>query len=334
MLNLPAGRDLVERLGLRMPHRRAPSGSPRIAVLGNCQASAIGRAMRLLCPGAEVRFVSAGTLGRNRLRPDQLVMDLSGFDVVFAQRITSRHLGPEHYAALAERGKGFRPVPAFVFAAFHPDLVYVGGPGTRNPAFVDSPVGHYHSALALYGYLAGLTADETIRLFRREVYEHLGYLDLWGYAQETLVALGRDAGMDLEGAVVRWARRGCFMHSVNHPKMFVLVDIAKMLLEAAGLPFRDDDLESLLIDDLSLKGMWPVYDPVARHYGVPGSMMFQAQALDSRSRKPGQVFTLADFVAGSFERYRALPRSALASDRVETWLTSDQLGAAFRSWAA
>lgn len=333
MLTLPAGRRLVERAWERIAPGRPERGSPRIALIGNCQAAAIGRAIRLLRPGAEIRYLSAGTLGRRRIRPDQLVMDLAGYDYVFAQRINSGHVGPEHYAALAERGQSFRPVPAMVFAAFHPDLVYVGGPGTAHPVYVDSPVGHYHSALALYGYLAGFTPPETLRLFRRDVFAFLGYLDLWRYAQDTLLELGREAGIDLAGDLVRWARRGCFMHSVNHPKMFVLADIARVLLRDAQIDFADYELDSFLVDDLSLKGMWPVYEAVGRHYGVPGSEMFLAQRLDRRSAAPARVYSLPDFLAASFALYRTLPRQALTSDRVETWLASDQLRALFRDWA-
>jgi hypothetical protein len=257
---------------------------------------------------------------------------MAGFDHVFAQRIRSGHLGPEHYAALAEDRARFRAVPAIVFAAFHPDLVYVGGPGTAHPAFLDSPVGHYHSAIALYAYLAGLSVEGALRLFSRETFAYLGYLDLWRYSQETLLQIGREAGMDLAPHLLLWARRGCFMHSVNHPKMPVAADLARILLESAGIPFTDYDLDGFLIDDLGLKGMWPVYEPIAQHYGVTGSSMFQPQAT-RRQRMPERVLTLPDFVAESFAIYARTDRGALVSDRVQSWLATEPVNVVLRALA-
>ena len=290
----------------------------------------MARVMRLRRPDATVDYLSAGTLGRRRRSLAAFSDAFTSYDHVFAQPIAWRHVGAEHLAALAERHPGHVKAPNIVFSAFHPDLVYVGGPGAP---FVESPVGHYNSALALYGYLAGLSVEQTLRLFDGRLYERLGYLDLWDYASDTLLTLGREAGLDLAGPLARWTRRGLFMHSTNHPRLFVLVDLAGLLLERAGLAFTSFDLDSYLVDDLALQGMWPVYEPVARRYGVPGASVFQAQQRGREPRKPAVVYGLTAFVEGSYARYAAIPRGRLVSDRVESWLASDPVRALFRDQA-
>ena len=49
-----------------------------------------------------------------------------------------------------------------------------------------------------------------------EVYRAIGYFGLWDASVETLRAAGRDVNYDFDAHIVRWSRRGCFMHCDNH----------------------------------------------------------------------------------------------------------------------
>ncbi|MDB5511090.1 MAG: protein of unassigned function [Enterovirga sp.] len=293
-------------------------GSPRIAVVGNCQGAAITTAMRLLLPEAEIAYHSVHAVARRFPRMSDLVRAVSGCDVVFAGHFTAPFRDGGDFETLRAETR-LVPIPVVVFSAFHPDAVYVGDMAD-NTRLVRTPVGYYNSALALFGFLKGLTPTETLRLFDFETYRYLGYMDAWRDAQATLLQLGRDAGYDLETDFLRWSRRGVFMHVINHPRMFVTNDLARGLLRKAGIPFADCDLDSFASDEIAALGAWPVYPPIAEQYGVPGSEVFLRPAA---RRRPPATIGLTDFVHQSFAAYRAADPALLRNDRVAHWLAAD-----------
>ncbi len=76
------------------------------------------------------------------------------------------------------------------------------------------PVGPYHSALAVFAFRKGLTLTEANALFNRNVFEALGYFDIWNdAAREFLETARQKFGMDLSAELMSWARRGVFMYS-------------------------------------------------------------------------------------------------------------------------
>ncbi len=312
-------------------HPASARPARRIAVVGNCQARAAAHAMRLLDPEAEVRFLSAFGIARRFPRLADLTAALSGFDAVFAGRFAAPFRDAGTFDSL-KSGSGAIEIPVIVFPAFHPDLVYVqdlaDGTGQR---FVQSGVGDYHSALVLFAYLEGLSPEGARRLFDPEIYRRLGYLDLWAGAAEAVIETGRLAGHDLSADLLRWSRRGTFMHATNHPKMFVAADIARSLLRRAGIEPRDCDVDHYLPDEFIPQGTWPVYPEIAACYGVAGSELFLTQA--TRTHAPLRTMTLDSFIAASFAAYRCHARADFACPRVTAWRTNPAVWATLRARA-
>ncbi len=312
--------------------QRVRAGGPRLLLIGNCQASAIASAVRLLRPDADVMFVSAFGIARSHPRMEDLVRVGAGFDVVFATAFEAPFQDGGTFETL-RAGVNLVPIPTVVFSAFHPDAIYVGDRigGGASQDIVYGPMGGYHSALALHGYLEGFTVEETERLFGRETFSRLGYLDVWPDAEAALLRLGRDAGYPLDGDIVRWSRRGSFMHGINHPKMFVANDLARGLLAKAGLVHEVCDLDSYVADPFIAAGTWPIYPDVAAYYGIAGSSLF----LKAPSRKTGptRTMTLRGFLAASFASYARRPRARLVSPRIETWRETDSIRADLRTLA-
>lgn len=91
-----------------------------------------------------------------------------------------------------------------------------------------TPVGDYRSALAFLCYSVGLNAAQTVARFNERVFARLGYFanSLWTISERNLLDSGRNTGLPVERYFRSWVRRGCFMYSVNHPKLFVLADLA------------------------------------------------------------------------------------------------------------
>lgn len=312
--------------------RRGRPQGPRLLLVGNCQASAIACAMRLLRPDAEVAFVSAFGIARTHPRMEDLVRAGAACDAVFATAFEAPFRDGGTFETL-RAGVNLVPIPTIVFSAFHPDAIYVGDHigGGAGRDIVYGPMGGYHSALALHGYLEGFTIEETRRLFGRETFSRLGYLDVWPDAEAALLRLGRDAGYPLDDDLVRWARRGSFMHGINHPKMFVANDLARGLLAKAGLAHEECDLDSYVADPFIAAGTWPVYPDIAAYYGIPGSSLFLKAP--SRRTGPTRTMDLGAFLEASFASYARRPRARLVSPRTETWRDTDAIRADLRRLA-
>lgn len=306
----------------RARHRLAqfgkkPTGSPRILVVGVCQAGSIAKAMRFLLPDARVDFVSAFTAARRFPRLADLIAHADGYDVVFSSIYLPRFKDGGMIETLRAHPK-VRLIPTIVFAAYHPDLVHVGVQDAATlGGLISGPMGHSHSAITLYAYRAGYTPEQALRLFSDPVFERLGYFDLWADSVAYLRGLGAQADYDLDTHLTRWARRGCFMHSINHTKLHVATDLARGLLAKAGIPYGDCDLDAFLPDDLGGLGSWPVYPEIAAHYGVPGSALFFKA--ESRRSGPARTMTRAAFVAAAYASYDTRSRGDLVCQRVQGW---------------
>lgn len=206
--------------------------------------------------------------------------------------------------------------PSLAFSAYHPDLILISDP-TRGNQLVNCATGSYHSALALFAYRAGWPAEAALRLYRREVFAALGYFQVWRGAAEALLDQGRQFGLDLSADFLRWANRGCFMYSINHPKPHVLYDIARKLLRGVGLTSEPIDFDTYAVDDIVRGYVFPVYPEIAEFYGVSGSYIF----------KPSQ-YKLSKSL-GNSTTCPAMSATAIASTRSTGWASSST--SAFRA---
>ncbi|WP_395666500.1 GSCFA domain-containing protein [Methylocella sp.] len=257
----------------------------KIVVGGNCQAvHGLGPSVRAMVPEAEVTVLHvAGRL------PDPF----PEADVIFLQT----------YLLQQPQPKGvIHPAPGFYYPGFHPDLIYCGVDG-RN---LQSPLDDYNSALAIYGWLRGLSVKDTARLFCEPVFERLGYFDYCAIGDRALVEEGERARMDLSPLLARWKTQGCFAYSVNHPKLFVCADVAARLLAQAGVPISAPDAAKGLHDGFGDGSVWPLYPEIGARMGLPGDYTFKCAR---------GVFDLESFIARSFEMYAATPREKIQPTR-------------------
>lgn len=225
-------------------------------------------------------------------------------------------LGDLTPARLAAAARVYVPVPVIVFPAFHPDIVYLFHKGR----ILGSPMGDYHSALIVYGFARGFPAEAIVSLFRAEVFARVGYLDGWFGARDGLLGMSRDHGCDLDRLFAGWMRRGCFMHTINHPKLFVMEDLARHALARADLPARSASCEAYLSDPLS-NSVWPVYPEIAARLGLTGSRTFKPPRADPHFlADAARCIELRAMVEGSLSIYAHTPGIGQACERVRHWL--------------
>lgn len=314
-------RQSVAPLLAKLTGIRSHRTGPRVAVVGNCQSFGVAYAMQLLDPLANVDRFAVHM--KAHVDVERLAKTLSEYDYVFSHQFQSGLLArgdSEDLRRLLPKAIFF---PFLWFPAYHPDQIHLLDE-TRGNAGLFGALGPYHSALALFAFHKGLTLEEANALFNGNVFDEVGYFDAWNAAVQELVDNADKFSLDLREHVVRWSRRGVFMWSNNHPKSFVLYDLAKTLAARAGLPVRDIDWDYYAIDDLGRADVFPVYPPLAERFGQPGSYTFK-RGNYHLSASVGDSLTLPQFLSASYDLYARCAPSQISNPRVENWLADSTL---------
>ncbi len=281
--------------------------SASLAIVGNCQVGGLQKAMDLLSGAVRAKaFFMSALQGADR---SQALAELREFDAVYAQPGDDPVFGA---AALREAGFPVREFPVIAFSAYHPDMVYAQVRGRTGLEILQSPVGDNHSALILYGHHIGLNASQIANLFGEAGYRTVAFHDVWKDAWHELSATGDRSGFDLRPMMLSWSRRGPFMHTLNHPKAFVLADLAREIAVRENLTVRDLPAADFLIDDLMTSTIWPVYPEIAALYGVQGACVFK-KAMSTT------YYDLPEMIERSLEIYDRVGRDEIHCWRFGLW---------------
>jgi len=182
-------------------------------------------------------------------------------------------------------------VPSINFRGYHPDLCYVSS-GERN---VKTPLDDYHSILCVAAFKKGLNESSTLSLYNHRIFETAGYFAVWESEKSRLTQTFRDNGYEISPYLRRWTMRGAFMHTVNHPTIECLYDVAAVASAKAGRPPALSGIRPH--DNLCYGPIFPVYDEIGEALGIEGSYLFKPHGKYT-------VITLEQFIATSFEIYR------------------------------
>jgi hypothetical protein len=301
-------------------------GAPRIAVVGNCQSFGIAYGMKLLNPSAHIDHFTIVRKGVADLK--LLARTLSTYDHAFSLEFQPGFVRGGGWEELRALMPDIAPIPSIVFAGFHPDTVYALDP-TQGRRPIEGPTGPYHSAIALFAFLRGMNVEQTEALFSSDLFEALGYFDVWEDSARELLELGAAAKLDLSADLVRWSRGGPFMYSMNHPKPHVLFDVGRALLKRSGLPHTANvAFEDFAVDDIVRGAVYPVYPEIAERYGHRGNYLFK-RANYAITRSVGEFLGLRGYIEASFARYAKLQRAQLINDRVQYWLDLPEVARLF-----
>ncbi len=276
----------------------------RIGVLFNCQAEGVATGLRALLPDDDIIHYAVAGMPRTDEARQAAADALHACDYVVSSRFSDEY-GPLATSVMRRAAKKFCRMPALRFRGFHPDMIYV----QRNGKFVTGPTGDYHSRIGVLGFLAGMSAGETAALYNRMVFRRLGYLDGFAVERALLEEQLREHGFDAQALLAEWLAQGCFMHSLNHPKIHVLLSVARAACAAMGLaPARPDVTADGLFDRLSFMTIHPVFPDIAAVAGVkPEGVFRRGMARDGSF----EALSTEEFVAGCFEAYENVPPASL-----------------------
>jgi hypothetical protein len=290
---------------------------PRIAVVGNCQAFGIAYAMKLLDPSATVDHFSA--IGRSRASFDLFIRTLDTYDHIFLHEFPHGHIpGGDSDELLRRLPQKSVVFPAVVFAAFHPDLVYLVD-HAHGDAQLFGPLGPYHSALAVFAFRKGLSLEEANALYDDSVFQALGYYDVWNDCAQEFLSYSNRFGFDLSTELMNWSRRGVFMYSIVHPRPFVMADIAKRLFAHVGLKVREMNMDHYAIDDLARAEIFPIYPEIADRFGTRGGYLFKMGNFHV-SHGVGDFLNLPQYLASCYKIYAGATNEQMWHPRIVQWL--------------
>ncbi|MGH8539813.1 MAG: GSCFA domain-containing protein [Stenotrophobium sp.] len=295
------------------PDGSAPKNRSKFAVLGNCQTGHMARCLQALAGGKmpQQEWVTAELLADWENGRASLAPLFARHEKIFMQ--------PWIWTPLAQKYAEFKDqvvlYPSIGFIAYHPDLVPVVIKST-GAAFEDGPAMRCNSSLAFLGWKAGLSVAETTCLFRRDIYQRLGFFDYWQSSTAALLEEGRAAELPLDDLLAEWSKQGCFMHCHVHPKLSVIADIAAQLLKRLGIPVVYGDPIQFAHDYLANGIVWPVYPEIGEALGCPGSYAFKMGSLYYSPDTPVHMLGLKEFIDKSFAAYSKYSRDELISPRL------------------
>ncbi|MFZ1123645.1 MAG: WcbI family polysaccharide biosynthesis putative acetyltransferase [Candidatus Baltobacteraceae bacterium] len=279
----------------------------RIGIVGTCQVVGMRVALQALVPGALIDAYHVGV--HPAITAGEIAARLSTYDFVISQML-SVHGYPElEFERVREQTRAASLIPPLVFTGFHPDSCYI----FNNGQAVASDVGFYHSAIAAAGFLLGLASKRTLRLYNAYIYEELGYFADFEISRRHLVAFFSNYGFDLSLHIDNWLSDGCFMHTINHPKVNVLATLATLGAQSAGIIEAEVCTPRNLVDPLEENVAWAVYPEISKRLGMAPGPGFRRAA---RGNEAGRSVELGSFVHSSYERYEDVPREALYYDRI------------------
>lgn len=131
-----------------------------------------------------------------------------------------------------------------------------------------------------------------------------------------LLKLLANYGLDMGEEFAAWHARGPFMHSINHPRGFVLADVARAAAIRAGLLDAAAPHVVPPFDQLSVDTIWPVYPEIAEALGVPASLLFKRYSHPVGPLANTLYLGLPQLVRESYGMYRALPEGAFREGAV------------------
>lgn len=228
----------------------------------NCQAAGLGKCLELLNSTLEVESYAAPEFAA---RQSELLERLPEFTRIIVEPTVEKNLKLELPEIAA-----IRRVPSFQFRGFHMDHVNLVTDGSQT----GGPLAGNHSAICYAAFAFGLDIDQTIRLYRRGIYERLGYLNGWSQHRANFLARYRSHGLSLERYFLRWCRiPGGFSYVPSHPKIQCIRDIAEVLLADAGLGALKTEV--LPHDNMANGVIFPVYPEIAVECGIAGDYNFK-----------------------------------------------------------
>lgn len=271
-----------------------------IYLVGNCQTNGFAKIINEM---SGLKAMALETTPDNQQKvltgEKYIAADIKAAPLVVFQTPVSQKFKTFLIDAFDLKPENIRYLPAICFSAFHPDMDYLQ---LRKGGVVSGPLGEYNSLLAFFAYTKGLTVDQAAKLFNAKIFELLGYYDLLPASRRSVVEQSMSTGLPLGKLLNKWlSRKESFMHTINHPKLYVLADVMREFFKKEGWDYIGG-IESFIVDDLALSFCWQPYPDIALRYGFESSYGFKKHKFLSKDGRL-EIFGLRDFLQVSYNTF-------------------------------
>lgn len=193
------------------------------------------------------------------------------------------------------------PVPNLYFTAFHPDLTYCTSKIDRSRYTIPN----YNSQIILFAFENNLNIRQTLSLFSVDVFKQLGYFNRWDSDYRSLknIFLQSDISykeFDRFFNIIK--RNGVFMHSVNHPKIDVLTQLTRILVNKFDSNIIFDDYTFNIPDVLINNYVFPVYPEIADKFSLNGNYSWSIADKNFNDLKSFIEFSFESYIDQKFNR--------------------------------
>ncbi|MDC0462133.1 WcbI family polysaccharide biosynthesis putative acetyltransferase [Alphaproteobacteria bacterium] len=261
----------------------------RLFVYGNCQSAGLSASFRLMLP--------------NRIKVYPLIKSKHNLDEInfqtddFLLMMTTGAKADKQY--LKNLNCDWKFCPIINFNGFHPDICYING-FKSNPG--------YNSAIVSQCYKNGLSVDDTIKMFNQDTFSKLQYFDQYEVSKHLLRNLFLELSFT-DSEFTKFFRKiqqhGIFMHTSNHPMIFVLKEMANILIERENfLNVKNVNLELDFhsLQDTLTTNVWPIYPELANQFCISGSYTWKYG-----NRKINGLKNFINFSFQKFQKFRISP---------------------------
>jgi hypothetical protein len=232
----------------------------KIVVSSNCQTGGLAGALLQLFPAAHVVAIpqpgSTDAAGKAKL--SKALQDSDVWITNDAMRLQDDPVGIPLDLQVVQ-------IVDVVFDAFHPDLCYARKKSTGELTTIP-----YNSAIVAWCYAHGVEPADVEPLFSRTTYQLLGYFNRWSLSVADLRSRFDIAGLTSDEFTRFFRsikRTGSFMHTNNHPKVHVVVELARLAAARLGVAGASLEREIVVNDGLS-GSRWPVYPEIADEFAL------------------------------------------------------------------
>jgi len=284
--------------------------SLNVLLFGNCQVNALAQLLQSMTGGVIAYPFLMTAAVKESLHNGDLDRLIAASDLILTQ------FDNEFISIIESRVEGtstkIKKIPRINFAAFHPDAEYIYDKAEKPVA---GPLGDYQSSLVFYAWKNGLNPQETAALFNEKVFAQLGFFDYWDISKNSLLKEGIATNLDLSALIERWTQKGEWMYSMNHPKLFVLADVARAILAREGVPTLLG-VEQFIDDELANGPVWPLYPELARKLSLQGHYQFKLQRGVCPIDQPVLMLGLDEFIQKSFDAFKKYSTDELTCKRL------------------
>lgn len=274
-----------------------------VLFVGNCQTDVASQIFSVISISSHARWINGRDLVDEKLPNDEFLALIPKYDAV----VHSNHkILTKKLESLVGENVPLISFPTIAFEGEMQDCVYIG---EENE--VKSPVGSYHSFIIFCAFYFNISEEYCIRLFNQHFYKKLGYIDVIEPTRTRLQVLLAVHGVDSH-LVDKWISSDQFMHTINHPKLFVIEDVLKQLLVANKIPFRDVNVSGFMKDPLAEGASFPRLIETLSNKALLAEKLYFKKGGTS---EPPQFVSLQDFISASYKVYSKLDKNKLTTAR-------------------